>query len=122
MTIVDRDQLDDVLAMPLQEKVVTFEGRDYRLLELSEEQSIAYELACQDKKGKFDVAKMRRALIAYSWVGADGKRLVEDPDRLKTMRRSLAGYLYDACQTLNRYDPGELEDLVKNSETVGSCD
>lgn len=114
--------LDDVLAMPLSESIIDFEGKQYRLRELNEEQAIKYELELQDKKGKFDVTKMRRTMIAYSWIDADGNRIVADSSRLKTMRRSLAGYLYEECQKLNRYEPGELEDLVKNSEEAGSSD
>lgn len=120
--IVDKDSVDAVLSQPLGEKTVEFEGRSYRLLELTEDQAVEYELELQDKKGKFDVKKMRRTMIAYSWVGPDGERLVADSDKLKTMRRSLAGYLYEECQKLNRYEPGELEGLVKNSEEAGSSD
>lgn len=120
MTIVS--SLDYVLSMPLNESVVEFEGKQYRLRELNEEQAVKYELELQDKKGKFDVTKMRRTMIAYSWVDADGNRIVDDSNKLKTMRRSLAGYLYEECQKLNRYEPGELEDLVKNSEATESSD
>jgi len=120
MTIVS--SLDDVLSMPLNESVVEFEGKQYRLRELNEEQAVKYELELQDKKGKFDVTKMRRTMIAYSWINADGNRICDDSNKLKTMRRSLAGYLYEECQKLNRYEPGELEDLVKNSEATESSD
>jgi len=120
MTIVS--SLDEVLAMPMSEAVVDFEGKQYRLRELDEDQGIKYELELQDKKGKFDVTKMRRTMIAYSWIDANGNRIVDDPNKLKTMRRSLAGYLYEECQKLNRYEPGELEDLVKNSEATESSD
>jgi len=122
MSLVDKESIDSVLSMPLNEQTVEFEGRKYRLLELNEEQAVKYELELQDKKGKFDVTKVRRTMIAYSWVDGEGNRLVTDPDKLKTMRRSLAGYLYEACQKLNRYDPGELEDLVKNSDATASSD
>lgn len=120
MTLVDKDSLQSVLEMPLQEKTVEYQGFQYRLREMNEEQGIEYELALQDKKGKFDVKKMRRALISHCWIGSDGERLVTDPERLKTMRRSLSGFLFDECQKLNRYEPGELEGLVKNSEEAGS--
>jgi hypothetical protein len=120
--IVDADSLADVLGMPMQERTVMYEGREYRLREMNEEEGIAYELDLQDKKGKFDIKKMRRTLIAHCWVGPDGKRLVQDAEQLKTLRRSLAGFLFDECQKLNRYDEGELEGLVKNSEEAGSSD
>ena len=120
MAIVDKDSLADVLGLAMQEKTVTYEGREYRLREMNEEQAVTYELDLQDKKGKFDVKKMRRTLIAHSWIGPDGERLITDSDQLKTMRRSLAGYLFDECQKLNRYESGELEGLVKNSEEAGS--
>lgn len=122
MAIVDKNSLDEVLGMPLQEKVVVCEGREYRLREMNDEQGVEYELELQDKRGKFDVKKMRRTLIAHCWVGPDGERLVTDTDKLKTMRRSLSGFLFDECQKLNRYEAGELEGLVKNSEEAGSSD
>jgi hypothetical protein len=34
------------------------------------------------------------------------------------MPRSVAGVLFDECQQLNRYDPGEVKALVKNSDEV----
>ncbi len=120
--LIDKDSLADVLSQPVQEVVVEFEGRLFRLRELTEDQAVAYELELQDKKGKFDVKKMRRAMIAHSWIGVDGERLIDDSDKLKNMRRSLAGYLFDECQKLNRYEPGELEGLVKNSEEAGSSE
>ena len=120
--MINKDELDAILSQPLKEVIAEHEGRQYRLRELTEEQAVAYELELQDKKGKFDVTKMRRTMIAYSWIDSDGNRLVSDSDRLKTMRRSLAGYLYEECQKLNRYEPGELEGIVKNSEAAGSSD
>jgi hypothetical protein len=111
--------LEDAVGLPMREQTVQYEGKSYRLLELSEDEGILYELELHDKKNKFDVTKMRRALIAYCWRDAEGKRIVDDSDKLKTMRRSLAGLLYQTCQKLNNYDDGELEGLVKNSEPVG---
>lgn len=116
------NSLDDVLSMPLNEMVVSFEGKQYRLRELNEEQAVQYELELQDKKGKFDITKIRRTMISYSWVDEAGNRIVDDSDKLKAMRRSLAGYLYESCQKLNRYEPGELEGLTKNSDATESCD
>jgi hypothetical protein len=121
-SVVDKNMLQEVLELPMQEKTVEYQGKHYRLRELNEEQGIEYELALQDKKGKFDVQKMRRVLISYCWIGPDGKRLVTDEERLKTMRRSLSGLLFDECQKLNRYEKEELEGLVKNSEKAGSSD
>ena len=113
---------DEVLGMSMAEKLVEFEGKQYRLRELNEEQAVSYELELQDKKGKFDITKIRRTMISHSWVNSNGERIVTDSDKLKTMRRSLAGYLYEECQKLNRYEPGELEGLAKNSEATGSSD
>lgn len=116
------ESADEVLAMSMAEKLVEFEGKQYRLRELNEEQAVAYELELQDKKGKFDITKIRRTMISYSWINSNGERLVTDSDKLKAMRRSLAGYLYEECQKLNRYEPGELEGLAKNSEAAESSD
>ena len=116
------ESADEVLSMSMAEKLVEFEGKQYRLRELNEEQAVAYELELQDKKGKFDITKIRRTMISHSWVNSNGDRLVTDSDKLKKMRRSLVGYLYEECQKLNRYDPGELEGLAKNSEAAESSD
>ena len=116
------ESADEILSMPMAEKLVEFEGKQYRLRELNEEQGVKYELDLQDKKGNYDVEKVRRTMIAHSWVNSNGERIVTDSDKLKTMRRSLAGYLFAECQKLNRYDPGELEGLAKNSEAAESSD
>lgn len=111
--------LDDAICLSMREQTVQYEGKSYRLIELNEDEGTLYELELHDKKNKFDIAKMRRTLIAYCWRDSEGKRIVEDSNKLKTMRRSLAGLLYQTCQKLNNYDEGELEGLVKNSEPVG---
>lgn len=116
------ESADEILSMPMAEKLVEFGGKQYRLRELNEEQAVKYELELQDKKGKFDITKIRRTMISYSWVNSNGERIVTDSDKLKTMRRSLAGYLYEECQKLNRYEPGELEDLAKNLEPAASSE
>jgi hypothetical protein len=114
---MNKDEFFASLA-PVKESVVCVDGRNYRLREMTEDAGTQYELMLQDKAGKFDFSRARRAMIALMLVDDDGNRIVDDESQLKTMPRSLAGVLFEECQKLNRYDPGEVKALVKNSDEV----
>lgn len=115
---MNREEFFASLAQPLREKVVCIDGRNYRLREMTEEQGTSYELMLQDKAGKFDFSRARRAMIALMLVDDDGNRIVDDESQLKALPRSIAGVLFDECQQLNRYDAGEVKALVKNFDEV----
>lgn len=117
MKTIDAAGLASLLAEPLREKVIAIGGINFRLREMTEEQSTQYELALQDK-GKYDWARARRAMIAMMLVDDAGNRIVQDESQLKTMPRSIAGRLFDECQSLNRYEPNEVKDLIKNSDAA----
>jgi len=116
MTAIDWAGLQALLTAPLREKVVVIGDYNFRLREMTEEQSTKYELALQDKSGKYDWARARRAMIAMMLVDDSGNHVVTDESQLKAMPRSIAGRLFDECQSLNRYEANEVKDLIKNSE------
>jgi hypothetical protein len=116
MKTMNRDEFLSMLAEPLRESTVEAAGRKFRLREMSEEDATKYELSIQSKEGKYDFSKARRSMIALMLIDDEGNRMVDDESQLKVMPRSLAGLLFDECQKLNRYEPGEVKDLVKNSD------
>jgi hypothetical protein len=118
MTTIDAAGLASLLAEPLREKVVAIGDLKFRLREMTEEQSTQYELALQDKSGRYDWARARRAMIAMMLVDDAGNRVVQDESQLKTLPRSIAGRLFDECQSLNRYEPNEVRDLIKNCDAA----
>lgn len=118
MTTIDAAGLQALLTAPLREKVVTVGDLQFRLREMTEEQSTKYELALQDKSGKYDWARARRAMIAMMLVDDAGNQVATDESQLKAMPRSIAGKLFDECQSLNRYEPNEVKELIKNSEAA----
>ena len=115
---MNKDDFLASLAEPLREKVIEIAGRSYRLREMTEEQGTQYELMIQDKAGRFDFSRARRAMIAIMLLDDSGNRMVDDESQLKALPRSVAGILFDECQQLNRYDAGEVKALVKNSDEV----
>jgi len=116
--MMNKDEFFASLSAPLKESVVCVDGRNYRLREMTEEQGTQYELMIQDKAGRFDFSRARRAMIAIMLLDDSGNRIVDDESQLKAMPRSLAGVLFDECQKLNRYDPGDVKALVKNFDEV----
>ena len=115
---MNREEFFSWIAQPLREKVVEIEGRSIRLREMTEEQRTEYELMLQDKKGKADLKKARRAMLAMMIVDNDGNRIVDDESQLRNMPGGIAGELFAACLELNRYEKDEIDDLIKNSEPV----
>jgi hypothetical protein len=113
---LNKDEFLSWIAQPLREKVVEIDGKELRLREMSEAQRADYELMLQDKKGKPDYTKARRAMIAIMLIDSDGNRIVQHESELMSMPGGLAGVLFDECLTLNRYDKKEIEDLIKNSD------
>lgn len=116
MTTIDSASLAALLTAPLREKVVAIGELKFRLREMTEEQATQYELALQDKTGKYNWARARRAMIALMLVDDNGNRVVTDENQLKSLPRSIAGKLFDECQSLNRYEANEVKDLIKNSD------
>ena len=115
---MNKDEFFSWISGPLREARHTIDGRQIRLREMSEEQRTQYELMLQDKKGKPDIAKARRAMIAMMLIDEEGNRIVDDESQLKAMPGGLAGLIYEKCLELSRYQAGEVEELIKNSETA----
>lgn len=113
---MNKEEFFQSLSEPLREKVVEIAGRSYRIREMTEEQGTQYELMIQDKAGRFDFSRARRAMIALMLIDDAGNRIVDDESQLKALPRSVAGVLFGECQQLNRYDAGEVKALVKNSD------
>lgn len=113
---MNKEELLAAFSRPLRRMDVEIEGRTYRLREMTEDDSASYEVMLQDKKGKIDVSKARRAMIAMCLVDDSGSRLIEDESELRKMPRSLASALYAKCLDLNNYEDGEVKALVKNCE------
>jgi|688.fasta_scaffold422314_2 hypothetical protein len=113
---MNRNDFLALLERPLRETVVAIDGSNYRLREMTEEQGTEYELSLQDKKGNVNYATARRALIAMMLIDDDGNRMVTHESELRRLPRSIAGKLFDECQKLNRYETGEVKELVKNSD------
>lgn len=113
---MNKEELLAAFSRPLRSMDVEIEGRTYRLREMTEDDSATYEVMLQDKKGKIDVSKARRAMIAMCLVDDSGNRIIDDESELRRMPRSLASALYAKCLDLNNYEDGEVKALVKNSE------
>lgn len=113
---MNRDEFFALLEKPLKESRIEIDGKQYRLREMSEDDSANYELALQDKTGKYNFSRARRAMIAQMLLDDDGNRIIENEAELKPFGRSLTGALYDECQKLNSYKDGEVKALVKNSD------
>ena len=119
---MNREKLLAMMQEPLRQKIVTVNGCDYCIREMTEEQGTEYELELQSKDGKFDFSKSRRLLISKMLVDDSGNLIVESESELKRMPRSVAGALYEECLQLNRYDAKEVKALVKNFEGASDSD
>lgn len=114
---ITKEEFFAIIDQPAIEKLVDYEGKTYRIRAMTEADGIEYELMIQ-KDGEWDIKKARRAMICVMLLDNDGNRIVDDEARLKGMPRGLAGFLWDECQKLNGYRPGEVDDIVKKSEPV----
>jgi hypothetical protein len=113
---MNRNDFLALLERPLRETVVTIDENQFRLRGMTEEEGTEYELSLQDKQGNIKYENARRALIAIMLIDDDGNRIVTHESELRRLPRSIAGVLYDECQKLNRYKPGEIKDIEKNSD------
>lgn len=103
---------------PLRQMDVEIEGHVFHLKEMTENDSATYEVMLQDKKGKIDVSRARRAMIAMCLVDEHGNRIIDDESELRQMPRSMASALYAKCLELNNYDDDEVKSLVKKSDAA----
>lgn len=103
---------------PLRRMDVEIEGHVFCLKEMTEDDSAAYEVMLQDKRGKIDVSKARRAMLVMCIVDENGNRVFDDESELRKMPRSMASALYAKCLELNNYNDDEVKALVKNCETA----
>lgn len=99
---------------PLRTATVEVCGESFTVRELSEADAAEMELKMQ-VGGKYDWTCHRRALVCYSLIDEDGKRIVENPDDLKAFPRYVVGKIYEAALKLSDYDESEIEALAKKS-------
>jgi hypothetical protein len=100
-------------------EVFSYNGKEFRLRQMSEEVACEYESALMGGTG-WDYKKTRRAMIALMLVDDNDQLIIDDESQLKSMPKNLAGFLFDKCQELNGYLPGELDELRKNSEPAAA--
>jgi hypothetical protein len=110
------DEFFALVERPLNTKPVLVNGKEYVLHELSEGDAAEMEVAMQDKKGKFDLSRHRRLMVAYCLHDIEGNRVISEPERLKGLPKQIVGKLYEDCLALSSYDAKEIEDLVKKSD------
>jgi hypothetical protein len=111
-----RDAFFALASRPLRTTQTTIDGEVFTLRELSEADASEMEVAMQSKDGRFEYARHRMLLVAYSLIDDDGNRIVESWERLKPVPRSIVGKLYEACLSLSKYDESEIKDLAKKFE------
>lgn len=120
MATINREEFQAFLDEPRREKIVeinTAKGpKKFRLLEMTEEDGAAYEIACQSN-GKYDFRKARREMIALMLVDADGNRILASGDEIKgPTGLGRVNKLWAACLELNDYSEKDITDITKNSE------
>jgi hypothetical protein len=112
---ISKEEFFSEIAKPLAVGTVEYNGKQYQLRQMNEDDGAKFELMLQTKSG-FDLTRYRRSMIAMMLIDSDGNLIVDDADKLKGMSRELAGKLFEKCQELDGYKPGEVEAIAKNSE------
>ena len=110
-----RDAFFALASRPLRTLEITIAGEVFTLRELSEADASEMEVKMQTKDGKFDFARHRMLLVAYSLIDENGKRIVDDWTQLQPFSRQIIGRLYEKCLELSRYEESEIENLAKKS-------
>jgi len=113
---ISKDQFWELAKRPFRETVVSFDGNEYRLREMSEADSADLEVKLQTKSGEFNYAKHRRLTVASCLVDDEGNRIVDDPEKLAGLPKTLIAKLYEEALTVNDYGIRDLESLAKKSE------
>jgi len=113
---INKEQFWELAKRPFREKVVEFDKVEYRLREMSEADSADLEVKLQTKSGDFSYWKHRRLTVALCLVDDEGNRIVDDPEKLASLGKTLIGKLYAEALKLNDYEERELESLAKKSE------
>jgi len=94
-----------------------------RIRSLSEAEKSDYEVSVLTNDGKFAAAKIRRQkrrLIVMCLVDENNNRLLRDSDekQLEAVDGAITSRLYEACREHCGFEPGEIEELVKNSSEM----
>jgi hypothetical protein len=112
----------EIANRPRREGFVSLEGKQFRLVEMTEQDASELEIKLQDKNGKIDWMKHRRLTVAYCLLDAEGNRIVDNPDDLAKLGKTFISKLYDKALQVNDYVASELEELSlakKSGEAEG---
>lgn len=99
-------------------------GHTVRIRSLLEGEKESYEAELFTAKGdqlrKDKLTNARRRLVLICLVNDNGERLLSDADidQLKALDGADMAYLQGECQAHCGFSKGDIEGLVKNSETV----
>lgn len=121
MSFVTREQFLKKAARRYVE--ATIEGVIYRFQSLTEKEKSAYEMAVATKKGEPNLDRLvdaRRRVLVLSLVDDSGTRLLTDLDveQMGELDGKLLAQLYDVAREHCGFAQGDIETLVKNSETT----
>ena len=103
---------------PLKTATVEVGGESFTVRELSEADAAEMEVKMQ-VGGKWDFTCHRRLMVAFSLIDEDGKRIVDNPDDLKTFSKHVIGKIYEKALEVSHYDESEIEALAKKSSEAG---
>ena len=99
-------------------------GLEFRIQSLTAREKSEYETALLTKTGR-GVSRERlndaaRRLMVLCLVDSDGRRLLEPGDvgELAEMDSIVAAKIYNECQTHCGFNEDDIEQIVKNSESV----
>jgi hypothetical protein len=110
----------EIANRPKRDGSVEIDGKSFRLREMSEAEAAELEVKLQDKSGKIDWTKHRRLVVHYCLVDADGNRIVDKPDDLASVGKSLISRLYEKACHVNDYIASELEELSLAKKSSGA--
>ena len=112
-----RDNLFRLGSRPLKTATVEVYGESFTVRELSEADAAEMEVKMQIG-GKVDFTRHRRLLVAYSLIGDDGNRIIQDPDELKSFPKAIVGKIYEAALEVSEYNESDIEALAQKSSEV----
>jgi hypothetical protein len=112
-----RERFYELAGRPLRKATVTVCGEEFAIRELSEADAASMEVAMQ-VSGKYEFERHRRTLVAFCLLDDDGKRIVDNPEDLAGMAKTIIGKIYEKCLEINSYQDEDIEALAKKSNAV----
>ena len=101
--------------------------RKVRIQSLMEGEKSRYETHVMTRKGEFSVEKLQDAkclLFVLCMVDKNNHRMLtpEDIPALRKLDGADTSHLYNECRMHCGFEQGDIEGLVKNSETITAAD